>query len=71
MVVVVMAISVGWVVSTALVYWFVARGYWLAKTVMLVTSALAAFGGGLAVDWMIGPPSMPGAAFASGAVVFT
>lgn len=69
--VVMMAMSVGWVLATALVYWFVARGYWLAKAVMLGTSALAAVGGGFLADRLIGLQSMPCLAVVIGAIVFT
>ncbi len=69
--VIVIALSVGWVLATALVYWFVARGYWVAKAVMLIASALAALGGGVAVNWIVGAVPAHGVAFAAGAIVFT
>jgi hypothetical protein len=63
-------LSVGWVLATSTVYWLLGRGRWLAKSVMLLASALVGAGAGLALA-RAAPGLWPGLPFAAGAIVFT
>ena len=63
-------LSAGWVLATSAVYWLLGRGRWLARSAMLLASALA--GVGAAVLLVRAAPGLwPGLPFAAGAIVFT